>query len=397
MFVNQTVLDTCNDDRTMLYMCHLNGYRLFPCTKYCYTKNDIGITQLPIAPRSDYQYQVGGKYDAIVAPLIAKLSNGKKIGECFGLFKQVDPLKTKEECLKRQKKQQEKRDEDAKNASLELALPTSWIEGSKQTPKVSPKIEKLFQYNLKTPIRHDLVYVLGNGSKYDNLEIKISITSMMKFCSDWIGKIYVIGNNPGISNPNVIHIYAPDITRTNKDANIINKILTAINNIPTLSENFLFCSDDVLVTCPTKWEDFYPRYIFEYNQDDEFRKQLAERSKNNEWDKLLLKTLDRFVGFREHIWFYEPHIMAPINKRYFQQMCQQIDYTSSRNVIVMSLWFNWLNLDNPLPKDDHTSVFSSNIPDLSDVKRHMSYNDKSFGVEQFREWLIRLVMMEEFK
>jgi len=29
-------------------------------------------------------------------------------------------------------------------------------------------------------------------------------------------------------------------------------------------------------------------------------------------------TLDRFIGFREHIYFYEPHIFAPINKNYFK-------------------------------------------------------------------------------
>lgn len=58
------VLNTCNDDRTYLYLCHLNGYRLVPCSHYCYTQGDThGIEKLPIAPRSDYQYQVGPKYD----------------------------------------------------------------------------------------------------------------------------------------------------------------------------------------------------------------------------------------------------------------------------------------------------------------------------------------------
>ena len=99
---------------------------------------------------------------------------------------------------------------------------------------------------------------------------------MLKFCSDWIGEIYVIGENPGIRNPKVHHIYAPDITKANKDANIIHKILTAIWKIPKLTDNFLFCSDDILVTKKSRWEDFAPRYVFEYRQDDNFRKQLQE-------------------------------------------------------------------------------------------------------------------------
>ena len=117
-------------------------------------------------------------------------------------------------------------------------------------------------------MKHDLVYVLGRGSKYQNLEIKISITSMLKFCSHWIGNIYVVGENPGIHNSRVTHIYTPDITKGNKDANIINKIYTAIQKIPTLTDNFLFCSDDILVTKKSDWEDFAPRYVFEYKQDE---------------------------------------------------------------------------------------------------------------------------------
>ena len=264
-------------------------------------------------------------------------------------------------------------------------------------PSISPGIAKMFQYNLKKPIKHDLVYVLGKGSKYNNMEIKISITSMLKFCSHWIGNIYIVGENPGIRNEKVKHIYAPDITKGNKDANIIHKLLTAIWKIPSLTDNFLFCSDDILVTKRSDWEDFTPRYVFEYRQEEDFRKGLMEESKNNQWDVLLLKTLDRFVGRREHIYFYEPHIFAPINKRYFKEMCKQIDYTNHRNVMIMSLWFNWLNLKDPLKRFEHQSVFSSNIQDMKTVERHFTYNDAAFAVKHFREWLVNLVAMDEFK
>ena len=307
MFVVPLVLDTCNDDRTCLYLCHLNGYKLVPCTKYCYTQGENhGVEKLPIAPRSDYKYQIGPRYDQIVAPLVASLSGGKKIGECFGLFKSM-------------KQPGKKVEEDAHELQL---VQRSGLAENGNTPSISPNIARMFQYGLKKPIKHDLVYVLGKGSKYNNLEVKISITSMLKFCSHWVNEIYIVGENPGIHNPKVHHIYAPDITKGNKDANIIHKILTAIWKIPSLTDNFLFCSDDILVTCKSEWEDFAPRYVFEYRQDDAFRKALYKDSKSNPWDALLLKTLDRFIGYREHIYFYEPHIFAPINKKYFKAMCK---------------------------------------------------------------------------
>ena len=132
----------------------------------------------------------------------------------------------------------------------------------------------------------------------------------------------MVGENPGIHNPKVKHLYIPDITKGNKDANIIHKILMAIMKIPSLTDNFLFCSDDTMVTKKSAWEDFAPRYVFEYRQEDEFREKIREQSKRNAWDTLLLRTLDRFVGYREHIYFYEPHICAPVNKRMFKEMCR---------------------------------------------------------------------------
>lgn len=101
---------------------------------------------------------------------------------------------------------------------------------------------------------------------------------------------------------------------------------------------------------------------------------------------------------REHIYFYEPHIHAPINKTLFKQMCQEVDYQRHRNVMIMSLWFNWLNIQSPKKRFDHTSVFSSKVPsDLSELNRHLTYNDKAFSVKKFRDELITHVMMDQFK
>lgn len=69
-----------------------------------------------------------------------------------------------------------------------------------------------------------------------------------------------------------------------------------------------------------------------------------------------------------------------------------------KNVIIMSLWFNWLNLQNPPRRFDHQSIFSSNIPDLRmGLQRHLTYNDKAFGEIKLRQALVNLVAMDEFK
>ena len=83
MLLNDTVLNTCNDDRTYLYLIHMNGYKLKPCTKWC-VKGDV--QKLDLMPSSGYKYDVGQKYDEVVSPVLASLSGGRPISECFNLF-----------------------------------------------------------------------------------------------------------------------------------------------------------------------------------------------------------------------------------------------------------------------------------------------------------------------
>lgn len=334
-------------------------------------------------PHGDYKYEIGPRYDNAVAGIVKNLSGGKPIGQCFGLFREPKVDGGEKPVVQIPKSR-------SKFVRLDQL---TW----ESRPKIDPDTERLFQYNLKKPIRHDVVYVLGKGSKFKNLEIKISITSILKYCDHWVDNIYVIGENPLIRNPRVHHIYAPDITKSNKDANIIHKIRTAIEKIPKLSSNFLFCSDDIMVTKKTDWEDFAPRHVFEYKQTQAFRDGMKRDCKDNAWDSLLVQTLDRFVGNREHIYFYEPHIFAPINKKLFLKMCNEIDYMHRKNVIIMSLWFNWLNLKNPAKRFDHQSIFTDRVPDFSTLPRHVTFNDRSFSVKAIRDGLIKMVTMDEFK
>lgn len=62
-FMVKQVLNTFNDDRTYLYLLHLNGFALKPCTNYCVGESRNGATRLPLMPHSSYRYMVGTKYD----------------------------------------------------------------------------------------------------------------------------------------------------------------------------------------------------------------------------------------------------------------------------------------------------------------------------------------------
>ena len=138
----QEVLNTFNDDRTYLYLCHLNGYKLVSCTKYCTNRDSDTVIPLPLAPHSDYKYNIGPDYDRIVAPIISKLSNGRKINDCFGLFSNKEM----------------KIEEDSFVKELNTKFPSE---------KFTSGIDcvKLFEFDKGNSVKHDVVYVLGKGSK----------------------------------------------------------------------------------------------------------------------------------------------------------------------------------------------------------------------------------------
>lgn len=141
-FLVQEVLNTFNDDRTYLYLCHLNGYKLVSCTKYCTNMDSDTVIPLPLAPHSDYKYNIGPDYDRIVAPIISKLSNGRKINDCFGLFSNKEM----------------KIEEDSFVKELNTKFPSE---------KFTSGIDcvKLFEFDKGNSVKHDVVYVLGKGSK----------------------------------------------------------------------------------------------------------------------------------------------------------------------------------------------------------------------------------------
>ena len=92
----------------------------------------------------------------------------------------------------------------------------------------------------------DVVYPLGKGSRWDDNELRYSLRSLEKFAKN-LGRIFVVGQKPHWLI-NVIHIPLRDCRRLNKDANIIKKILAAIDR--GLSEHFIFASDDQYISAP---------------------------------------------------------------------------------------------------------------------------------------------------
>lgn len=100
----------------------------------------------------------------------------------------------------------------------------------------------------------DALYVLGNSSEYDNLELRLSLRSLERNAKG-LESVFIVGEKPRWIK-NVVHIPVDDVyTREN---NVFRKILTACKL--DISENFFFMNDDFYMMKPFIMEE-YPYYV----------------------------------------------------------------------------------------------------------------------------------------
>lgn len=98
----------------------------------------------------------------------------------------------------------------------------------------------------------DFVYILGEGSMANNLELFTSMSLLKKHCLD-LGTIYVVGSEPGFSG-DFIHLPAKDEYK-HAWQNVFSKIHKAINELP-LGDKFVLMNDDFFCN-----EDFFSKDI----------------------------------------------------------------------------------------------------------------------------------------
>lgn len=87
----------------------------------------------------------------------------------------------------------------------------------------------------------DILYILGNGSMFNNLELRYSLRTIEHFL-EGVDQVFVAGENPGFLSKKVNHIYIPE-AQGNKECRIAAKIATAFKELK-LKKEVLFMNDD---------------------------------------------------------------------------------------------------------------------------------------------------------
>lgn len=342
-YVDADIISTYNDDRTYLYMLWFNGYLNKPCTKY-----DVDELLLSFSLNLDdnglsknKQIIIGRKYDIVASKRLKKMTN-KDIKDMFGFF--------------------------------------------------------------SDRIRHDCVMVYGKRgidsqemTCGDHLEMEYVIASLKKYCSSWVGRIFIVGSEPPESvKSDVIHIPCDNPYTHCKDANIIHKLRYACENISDLSDDFLMISDDQVVTKESSWEDMKPRVVRMYS--DWTEEKWEKNRKIDLWHECLYRTLNLFPKDKVALW--EPHIWSPINKYKFIQMCEAYNYQNDISCITQSLYYNFIG-ETPTRRFDHLYLgmerakYEVSRLTISELPRHLAWTDAAFEEKKFRDMLDVIVGFKE--
>ena len=179
----------------------------------------------------------------------------------------------------------------------------------------------------------DILYVLGEGSCWNNNEIRFSLRSVEKNRRNF-RKVFIVGSMPKFLK-NVIHIPVQDIYNPaiNPDGNIIHKVLQACKD-DRLSNDFLFMNDDYLVLKPVDAST-----IPAYHKGD-CRNFSEKYFTAGFWRTRLERTYKELRDRGLSTFHYDGHVPILMNKNWFPEIMKMFDYGKGKGYTMKSLYGN---------------------------------------------------------
>lgn len=232
----------------------------------------------------------------------------------------------------------------------------------------------------------DVVYKLGTGCDWGDFdELRYSLRSLSNFKD--LGKVFIVGHDP-FWTKNVIHIPSTDSYRSNKDGNLISKIILACTH-EDLSEQFINFSDDQFLIEPVTKQDFeFP--IIE-NKHIEF----GSGKKINKWQRRLRRTIEALKEKGHRYDCYESHVPVMLNKSDYPTILFSYPYGEDIGMCGNTLYFNskgivgrknrviMSRLDRKFSSQSELKRFIGKAKFLNVVGRHVNETFKQYLKNKF--------------
>lgn len=233
----------------------------------------------------------------------------------------------------------------------------------------------------------DLVIPLGRKCGWgDYEELRYALRSAEQYVPD-LDNLFVVGHKPAWL-PDKYHISHPDPYRSNKDANLIQKILRACIE-PSLSDSFIRMSDDQLFL--SLWEPSR-RYHLGKLGPDSFNKMPQK------WYNRLRNT---YRALRQHrkrvgmegweIYNYDAHIPMLYEKKLYVEVMTQYDYGAGPGMCINTLYGNHLSgRPENMPAGVRMGVSGPSTYDklqkMASEAKFCNYVDKGLS-DHFKHWI----------
>ncbi len=181
-------------------------------------------------------------------------------------------------------------------------------------------------------MKADVVIPLGRGSRWDDNELRFCLRAWEKNFLD-LGNVWIVGERPDWCT-GVRYIRMPDLFTSNKDANLITKVMTACYQ-QDMSSTFVRSSDDEILLRPTRIAEMRP-----YHQGE------ISRPRGNRWHRRLDRT-GRWLRRRGLTAYnYDSHLPAPMQRDRFFEIFNRASYKKLPGLTIDSTYFNSCGLQH---------------------------------------------------
>lgn len=217
----------------------------------------------------------------------------------------------------------------------------------------------------------DVVYPLGNGSKWDNNEIRYSIRSLQEHIFQ-VRDVYIIGELPDFLQ-NVKHIPFVDEHQF-KETRIALKVLEVCNT-SLISEDFLFMNDDHFLLA-----DYGP-FEFPYFHKESISATAQARRFQDSYRKSLLNTYMALTKNGHLTHNYDVHCPIVYNKARFSQMFELYDWEVNYGYVVKSMYCNTFKVEG-IKTDDfklNSPMSVSQLQAINNTREFFSIGDKGIN------------------
>lgn len=217
----------------------------------------------------------------------------------------------------------------------------------------------------------DIVYVLGQGTTWNNNELRYSLRSVEKYLKNY-RNVYLIGNNKPDFLDNVTYYHVDDISK--KPQKNVAACLYVASNLEKLSDNFMFFNDDFYLLKNTD-ASTYPIYhnpskgndLIVHAKDDNYRRKI-ECTVSKIWE---------LTGDKPYS-YYDLHLPIIFNKKELDRVLRWYGFTDDKEgLLVRTMYGNLANI--PMNREQSSSR-KINIPLELNMLKQINRKAKFFSI-----------------